>query len=157
AKNYTYGVSFGTSIEIFGADTKKPPPRTTPSLSLGLRLYYNNYKGIGYSLSPSFGYNASKDLNSTGSGANIGLSLDSQEGVGANASVSITTPGNDSGKNPRKSFTQGIGFNSKRGLNLSMSMSVSRRYFDKNKKQQSASMGGSSSISFAEQSYVPAV
>jgi hypothetical protein len=167
--NYTYGVSFGGSIKLFGADKNKPPKPPTPKssgnpavkatglLSLSMRFYYNSYKGVGYSLSPTLGYGAPREKLSTGIGANVGLSLDSQEGVGANASISLKQP--DEEGNPKGSFRMGVGFNSASGLRASYSGGTSRTRDQNGGKWRTSkeSLGGGSSISFATPSFVPSI
>ncbi|MBC7865241.1 MAG: hypothetical protein IAF38_19860, partial [Bacteroidia bacterium] len=65
-------------------------PVAQPGLGGGwscqLNLYYNNYKGIGYRVSPSYNVN----LTSTGSvTTGVGLSFDSQNGIGIEPSLGL--------------------------------------------------------------------
>ncbi|HTF80983.1 MAG TPA: hypothetical protein VL947_04645, partial [Cytophagales bacterium] len=82
--NVTCGVNVGASAEIFGGAIDKSPIMDGASLSIGLSLFYNNYKGIGYSISPSLRLNTEANKYGTSFGLGLGLNLSSQEGVGAN-------------------------------------------------------------------------
>lgn len=144
--NHTFGLGVGADLEVFGGSATK-------SLNVELKVYYNNYKGVGYSLNPSFGMQMGG-----GTGLGAGLTLDSQEGVGLNASVSLSgKPAEYTNK-----YSLGIGFHSKRGLDLSLSASRSKKTGttnrggnDKNKKDYYKGGGGGSSYSFSESSYTP--
>lgn len=155
-KNVTYGLGLGANFEPLGADLQV-------SLGAQLKIYYNNYRGVGYSLEPSIGFGKKDGAFELG----LGLSLDSQEGVGANASLSLSKNGSNPDGKARTSFTGGIGFNSKRGLDLSLTASGSNSFKDgkandrQNKQMvdgvRSQSSGGGSSFSFSERAYTPMV
>jgi hypothetical protein len=106
------GVNFSGHPETIGADPFKPESTT----SLGATFYYNNNKGLGYSLNVghSHAINESKTV-----GIGFNLSLDNQQGVSANAGLSLISL-ND---NDQTQFNGGIGFNSKTGLSYSSSIS----------------------------------
>lgn len=143
---HTYGMGVAGNRELAGADFGKLGPVST-SLQLGFTVYHNNYRGIGYSLSPGIGFTHKK----SGAGLGIDFSADSQEGVGVNASLSITDT-DDAGNALKESL--GIGFNSKKGIQLSYSGSIQQT---ESPKFGTIRMGGSSSFSFAEKAFTPAV
>jgi hypothetical protein len=58
---------------------------------INMAVNYNNYKGVGYSLSFNRGF-GEKSCESSGLGMNLGLSFDSQNGVNYNAGVSYGVP-----------------------------------------------------------------
>ncbi len=145
--NWTAGLNVGGGVEVFGADSDA-------AIQLGLRVYYNSYKGVGYSLNPSFGYTPSDG----GIGFGIGVSMDSQEGVGANASLSLSSEVNDAGK--QKSGNIGVGINSQSGGSMSLGGDLTQwgkkpgsKMFDTKK----GSNGGSSSISFTNPGFTPQI
>jgi len=97
--------------EFFGIPTNAGPEDDFTSLGgLGVQLYYNNYKGIGYraNLSPL----------STKFGG-LGVSFDSQQGIGVNPRLKLPLIFKDFGAN----FSTNI--NSRTGLN-GLSFSISR-------------------------------
>ncbi|BDD05646.1 hypothetical protein [Aureibacter tunicatorum] len=113
-ENHTAGVGGGVSAELFGADWLKG--------GLGLRVYYNNYKGVGYSIDPSLGLSKSVNEGGTvGMSADISLSLDTQEGVGVNVGATLS---NENGMKTTK-FNVGLGYNSNSGLSQ-MSYGISK-------------------------------
>lgn len=163
--NWTLGLGVGANVEIFGGD---------PGVAVGLNFRYNNYKGFGYSLDAGLTFGESPSFN-------VGLSLDSDQGVGLNASLTAT----DEMKNKVDAhYSLGASFNSKSGLNVSTSRQfskhkytaigvkdgdlaqlkdedISRERFNTatnlyNKKDDKKSIsGGSSSISFSSNSHSP--
>jgi len=80
--NRTYGFNFGGNVEIYGGDTEKGFP-INPSLNI--KMYYNNYRGFGYSrkigletqLNNLFGINASISDDSQDAGliGTVGISM----------------------------------------------------------------------------------
>ncbi len=93
----TVGFGAGASVEVFGGAAE---------LGLGLSVYQNNYKGLGYSIDASIGFEkATKGM--TG-GLSLGLTLDPKEGVGVNPSLGL---GGKLG-----SYGLSMAYNSKRGL-----------------------------------------
>lgn len=146
--NVSFGIGGSMNFELFGADNEK----LGGQLGGSIKAYYNNYKGVGYSLSPSFSLEGKS--HETNGGLGFNLSLDSQEGVGANASLSL----NKKKKDNDYSWGAGIGFNSKRGLSTYIDASKKRDKSDtKQYTSGSGSAGGSSSLSFSEQAYTPIV
>lgn len=154
-KNWTVGVGAATNLEIFGADNDKKKSKLSPSLNLGLQIYYNNYKGVGYSIDP--GVSISKSFGDKKVGANLGfnLSLNSQEGIGVNPSIGLQ-PGYKDGIDEyrRLGFSLSAGFNSRAGLyNTSLSCSNSRT--EKASGLHISGYGGTSTLSFSGTSYSP--
>lgn len=143
----TIGVGAGGNIEVFGGDAQ---------LSLGISIYYNNYKGVGYSLEPGFSTTPAKDGITAGAGLN--LSIDSQEGIGGNASLSLT----NIGENSMQEFNVGVGYNSRQGLSkVSMGGSLSWEATLENDKNEpgtgNRSINGTSTLSFFSGGYSPQV
>lgn len=99
APNVTVGAGLGVTFEIFGKDKG--------GLTVGFSVYQNNYKGMGYTIDGSVGY---QKANSTEQNDNLGLStsLDSQEGVSINPTIGLGTEIGTIGL--------GVGYNSKSGL-----------------------------------------
>lgn len=86
--NQTLGVSAGLSWESFGADWA--------SLNVGLGIYHNNYKGLGYeiNISPSTNIGALVALKNTSFlGPQFGISYNSQAGIGLMPSLSFAPEG----------------------------------------------------------------
>ncbi|MBY0425708.1 MAG: hypothetical protein K2Q22_08740, partial [Cytophagales bacterium] len=127
----TVGASIGASVELFGGNL---------GASLGIGVYNNNYKGVGYTISPSLAIQA-KGASDAGVGFN--LTIDSQEGVGANASLSL-------------------GFNSKIGIgigneaNSGLSVSFTPQGSSKSKTGSSSHDFQGATYSFSQPSHVPA-
>ncbi|HXA01108.1 MAG TPA: hypothetical protein VNW99_03915, partial [Cytophagaceae bacterium] len=153
--NVTFGVGAGGSVEIFGGDLLKG------QLSLGIGIYYNNYKGVGYNVSPGLSMQTSSQGLDVGVGFHF--SMDSQEGVGVNPSLSLISHGTDNDN----TFSVGASYNSKRGL-TGMSMGFTSQSQDKRNKagivtengkavKGSANIGGHSTLSVASQGYSPQV
>lgn len=72
----TVGIGAGTSLEVLGAGKDLG--------SAGLSVFYNSYKGFGYSIDASVGFSRSVSSGWTQGiryGANLSLSLNSQEGA----------------------------------------------------------------------------
>lgn len=143
ASNFTYGATASGSLEIWGGEPSKG------TLGIGLSIYNNSFKGVGYSLDPSI--SRTTDNSSLG----FGLSFDSQEGIGANSSIAF---GNNL-KDKRDNLTLGgglnVGFNSKRGLSLTGFGFISNTdHSSSNVAALNLSTG--STYSFAEKSFMPA-
>lgn len=147
--NETYGGSVALGFEIWGGDLNASS-NSTGNLNIGLTIYNNSYKGIGYSLDPSI--SKTSDHLSVG----LGLSLNSQEGVGMDAD--ITVGNNLRGKHREKTYggSLGGGFNSQRGLSLTASGFASNSLVVKKNKSTSYGGGGGSTYSFAEKAFMPA-
>lgn len=123
--NWTVGGKFGFDVEILGIN--KEALELEIGVTPSLRLYYNNYKGVGYTL--AFGFSASSSTKELGLSGNLGynLSLDSQSGIGNDFSVSLSQR---LGMIERKdswisgSISAGTGFNNRTGFNRSMSLGL---------------------------------
>ena len=138
--NHTIGIGADMTVELIGADASKGWPLKH---GVGLGVYYNNYRGMGY----SYGTNARLGLgNGSPVGVGASLSLDSQEGVGMNASLSYEKKVEKEGKFRETEFGLGLGFHSQRGLNLSANMKSNRS----KKKSNTASASASFSINGAD-------
>ncbi|MDQ3536652.1 MAG: hypothetical protein M3421_13610, partial [Bacteroidota bacterium] len=138
--NITVGVGAGTNVEIFGENYL--------SYGLGLSVYNNNYKGIGYNIDASLGFGTATKAGNLGMG--LGLSLDNKEGVGVNPSIGLSGRFGNSGI--------GANYNSQTGLsNISLSYSKSVTYSKKHPVFRSTNMGGSSNISLAHPGYTPQI
>jgi hypothetical protein len=154
--NISFGLGYAWNYEVFGADGDKVASQVNfPTM---FSLYYNNYKGIGYSISPSFRVGA----NPGEEGAALGLSLniDSQEGVGVSASVSFAREY----KKRALDFSLGGTFSSRSGLSMSTAMGVGeivkresafRKLIYGAEDQYGIAMSGSSGYAFAQQAYSP--
>ena len=148
--NITFGLGATHNFEFFGAD---PKASLQPSLSAGVSFYYNNYRGVGYSLSANPGLTNQTPNREYGVGGS--LSLNSQEGVGVNTRFSMSS---DLSKDWANNYSLGLGFQSKRGLNLSLSREngeVTKNAFGRKSIDKSTSVSGSSTYSFAESAYTP--
>lgn len=157
--NVTYGVGVGAGFELFGADSKKALADNL-SLSVGLTIFYNNYKGVGYSVDPTLAINSDSKKFS----GNLGLSLNSQEGTSAFMSLSY----NDNRGNKERQYNLGLDYNSNAGLmgiSAGMTKNKLRSYtaLDKNDNEvevdyrKTNNKGGSSSYSFSGSGYTPSI
>lgn len=149
--NVTYGFGMGNGVEIIGGDSE-----VGVGLSLGASIYYNSYKGVGYSA--DMGLSVTQQQNSSGVGAGVGLnfSMDSQEGIGVNASLSMT----DKHEQDKQSYSLGIGFNSHSGASITAGFSTSekdKKAASAGRKNQNTGFGGSSTLSFHSLGYSPNV
>lgn len=117
--NHVYGISPGAGVEIIGADVNV-------SIGHSLSVYYNNYRGMGYSLSRSFGLGFGKNKNL---GIGLNLSLDSQEGVGVNPELSLKTEFETKRAFGEQKFGIGVGFHSEQGFSYSLKYDVSSQQF----------------------------
>jgi hypothetical protein len=117
--NWTIGVGgsahSSTGLEIWGFDLK---------VGAGMSFFYNSYKGIGYSIDRSFSFSKTKD-NGMEQSLSVGITLNSQEGVGFNPSLSIATKT----KHIDSKVSIGVGYNSNGGFgSLNLQSVVSIRY-----------------------------
>ncbi|MEN7550545.1 hypothetical protein AAG747_21675 [Rapidithrix thailandica] len=81
--NVTIGGELGVGGEIFGNSKIKG--------EIGLKIFNNSYKGVGYSLEPQLTATINKvTAEKRSSNLSIGLSLNSQEGVALNASYGLS-------------------------------------------------------------------
>ncbi|MCG8577703.1 MAG: hypothetical protein MI810_22670, partial [Flavobacteriales bacterium] len=87
--NFTVGLSVSPCVEIFGADGCTGGDGG--ALLLSHTYYYNNFKGIGYTLDPSISFGSQPRYS-------FGLSIDPNDGVGFDASLSLKTEGENQEK-----------------------------------------------------------
>ena len=151
--NQTFGVRGTTEIEIFGANDNIG----NATAEVGLGVYYNNYRGIGYNLSFSqsvpFHKEMGQDL-TNGVGFGGSLTLDSQEGLSFSPSISVSS----------KTKTNGLGFNlganysSRRGLtDIFGGGSLIIEQTKNNKLASVTTRGVPSRLGFAATSYTPTI
>jgi hypothetical protein len=160
--NITAGIGVNVDWEIFSGDGAKAKS-TGVTLGLGLKLYYNNYKGIGYTFQPGVSFNLTNKSPNVAVGLGFNFSFDSQDGgIGANLDVSVATnekkwkASGNGGK-----FKVGIGYNTNSGVNASYHVQAS---WNNMKAAQSGSQdfkhngfGGGSMISFAYPTATPSI
>lgn len=158
--NWSVGVGGGINFGIFGAEGDKG---LKGGPSIGLQVFYNSYRGVGIGIDAGVSYQMTNSNKDSGLGLNLGLSLNSQEGATLSPSISIS----DIQQHNTTSFSVGIGFNSQTGVKaLTLGLSVSNSHLKKDKNKMKAvekgaagkgSIGGSSSITFSNPGYTPAV
>jgi hypothetical protein len=146
APNVTAGVGVGASVEVFGGDGV--------SLNVGLSVYHNSYRGLGYSIDGNLGFSKASSSGAT-AGVGLGLRLDSNEGASLSPSLSLGTKDINIGL--------GIGYNSKGEIsNLSFDSNLAARSAAKSrnaeKKKTNAQIDfGGASMSFAHPGYTPQI
>lgn len=138
----TVGVSFGPNLELLGGDL---------GLVVDLSLYYNSYRGFGYSLSPTFSIGSGK----TGLNLGLGLSLDSQEGVGMSPSLSLSHQASTEQHKFEGGLTFGAGYNSREGL-TSLQLSGTSSAVNRFDKMRSVYSSGGMGM-FSKSTYMPTV
>ncbi|MBT0813060.1 hypothetical protein KIH41_17360 [Litoribacter ruber] len=113
----TYGVEAGLTVELFGKEIAKntdgaPSEQTVDSLKvnvgLGVGLKYNNYNGLGYSISPDVGYYNTINGDIGQDRGNLSLRLDPESGGTINSQVNFPSKIGNVGLNGQ--------YNSKAGL-----------------------------------------
>lgn len=158
--NWTVGAGVRRDWEILGFE--KPKIEGNVSVTAGMNLYYNNYKGVGYTLDAGFSLNLGKQNFNPDTRppimGDIGFNfkLDSQEGVSSAYSLGLTESGT------LNTWTQSVstGFNSRTGwqrdLNVQASYKRSMRAGEFESNHLSGdnnvtkfAQSGGSSISFA--------
>lgn len=150
APNVTVGLGAGAALEVFGADNI--------SAAVGLSISQNNYKGFGYSIDGSFGFQKAVGDGMTG-GIGVSVSLNSKEGVNVDPSLSL--------EGKMGAVGLGAGYNSKAGLhNVSLDLTTQATVHGKTKKAENGkrekkSVGinssNSSSLSLLSSGYTPQV
>jgi hypothetical protein len=143
--NHTMGLGYIWNSELAGADLEKLPIQFSSMLA----IYYNNFKGVGYSLSPGFSLNH----RSWDSKFNFNLSIDSQEGVGVSTQISHSNELKEKDLN----YGVGVSFSSRSGINISThgGLSVTGEGVTKASSPYTYSTGGGNSFSFASNAYTP--
>ncbi|MCT4579996.1 MAG: hypothetical protein N4A35_01150 [Flavobacteriales bacterium] len=156
--NWTVGARGNANFELFGFDSKIGAAlNISPSIS----MYYNSYKGVGYSM--GFGTSLNKGLGTKATaGVGLNLSLDSQEGVGASPELTISSKSGAKGNSVKTSIS--AGYNSRLGLtqtSLGFSMSKSVESCSKTNSDEDRNInygaGGKAAIPMSNNSYSPAV
>ena len=152
--NVTTGQAYGVNFELLAfpvdeyiGDTKKYKGKF--NLGMGLKVYSNNYRGIGYSLSPGISYHFIND--NTNFGFGLDMDIDSYDGVGFSPRINITSKAEEN----ETSFNLSFNVNSRHGLT---SLGAGGGFENKPEdKKKNYSISGGSSISFANTSYSPKV
>ncbi len=157
--NITIGANYNKNKEIWGADLAKLEEGVGLALSVGVGVYYNNYRGLGYNLSPGLGFHK---VTSNHFSANLGLnlSLDSQEGLGFNPALSLSQLNKEKERKFEYGGSLGANYSSRRGLmDITLSTKVIERAKDKEASGYKSVSGASSSssLSFAQTARVPQI
>jgi len=152
--NITVGLGVGASLEVFGKELGKlKSGEKGGSLTVGLSVYHNNYRGMGYTIDASVGFGKANSSGFTSS-MGLNLSLDSQEGINVNPTLGLGTKMGVTGL--------GVGYNSQSGLS-SLTISHDLNTYDKKKAKDvkreltSNNLSFSSTLSFASVGYTPQV
>jgi hypothetical protein len=166
--NQTFRVDLGASLELIGFDSENIDGTGGTSnangavgglsVSFGLGIYYNNYRGMGYSLTAG----ANMNIGPLGLGAQMGF--DNQSGIDFSPNVSLTARfSNDANTETAAKGGVSMGYNSRGGLRqLTFSASLDKQSKTKadgsaKVKGGSAGINGGGSIDFASPSYIPNV
>lgn len=126
--NKTAGIGAGVGGELFGGDKLQG--------SVGLSVFHNNYRGVGYSIDGQLGFPlASRGPMTADLG--LGFSLSPQEGMRLSPSLGLAV--HDKVNNRTVRADVGVGYHSTHGLtDMSYGMSMSKLtgevYRDKNKE-----------------------
>jgi hypothetical protein len=161
--NWTAGANVGLNPEIFGKDLKD-------ILGAGAGIFYNNYRGIGIEAGVDITLQAGKGSKSgLTAGLGLGLNNNSQSGLTIEPSFELTKRNKDANASGWQStgFSISPSFSTRSGLqSLTISAKGTQKYKDAIKDAEGNTIGhrsgtaGNSSggtISFAHQSYTPAV
>ncbi|HBH23994.1 MAG TPA: hypothetical protein DDY13_11295 [Cytophagales bacterium] len=150
----TVGVGGGVGVEVFGANALKG--------NLGMTLFHNNYKGVGYNIDGGFGYS----MVSGSIGLNLGFSLNSQEGASLRPSLGLSKQFSYESGDYSSTLSLGLGYNSRLGLtsmtlNSSISQFVNYTKLSeegiKNKSESFNRASLSSSLSLSSPGFTPSV
>lgn len=134
--NMTVGASFNAKLEVVGADVG--------AVSLSNSIYYNNYRGLGMSNSSSIVFGGG-DVQ-----GGVGLSMDSDNGVGVSASITLKSAYECEDKSRKLDFS----FDG----NLSIEYSVSvEGYIEGSSTFDRGAEGYGSSITFARSTFSPSL
>lgn len=147
-QNMTLGIRGSKKWELGGADL------APDQFSLGASIYYNNYRGLGVSLSPSIGWEGESVA------GGLGLSMDSENGLGVSANLGLK----DQTKTSKNLHNLSVSFDG--NLSIDYSLRMSKSVYDKTieilpglkvarYKNLSSSFG--SSFSFARASFSPSL
>lgn len=149
--NHTFGVGAGFRPEIFGADLEKG---IEGPLTFNIKAYYNNYRGLGYSIGAdvSYSHQAGQNHRTKGIGIGLSLNLDSQEGVSLSPSASLSSSYVES----TTAINVGLNYNSRRGLqDLTLGYTIPNETTHSSGRYASHSKFSMPSISFANSTYSP--
>ncbi|MEM6272984.1 MAG: hypothetical protein AAF998_26460 [Bacteroidota bacterium] len=154
-EDWTVGVGVAGGFELFGADFKfLGGENSLFGANLSLNLYYNRYRGFGYSIGGGAtllaGF-APDNLSQNQIGLGLGLSLDSQSGIDLNPKLSLRRMA----ANRNRSFDLGLGYNSRRGL-VSLGLQRMRSTYSSFLNMRLGS-GSTHTLSFAADAFVPQV
>ena len=143
----TAGVGAGAGVELFGG---------AANLGLGLSVYHNNYRGVGYSIDGSAGAGKAFSSGLT-AGVGLGFSVDSQQdGVDLSPSISLSAM-NEAGSRIR-SISLGAGYNSREGLRqLTLSTTREKRINFLGQEAISEAGQSSSTLTLASPGYTPQI
>lgn len=155
--NVTFGFKGGVGVELLGIDAG------SLGLSLGVGINYNNYVGVGFET--SVGISASLgDKNSGSLTGGLGLTSSGNDGLDITPRLGLSVSAKeDKGGSTSTGVSIGLPYNSRSGLKgLTIGVSHSKSYGRTNAKGEkvqstSKSVGNSSTISFASQTYVPTI
>lgn len=154
----TYGLSVGAGAEVWTFDAAN----LGLSIEMDVKLYTNNYRGLGFAIVP--GTRLATDVDGLNAGMGLNLSFDSQEGIGVNPSLSLSVANNNSDFKKSLSANLSGGYNSRvgmTGLSLGLNMSAARAVGlnEDGITQYGKSFGVRSSVplSYASSSYTPSV
>lgn len=136
-QSWTMGITGSFAPEVIGGDLGADQD----FFQLGASVYYNNYNGVGLSIDPSISFGGEHGDFS------VGLSIDTESGLGVNASVSLARKG--------AMFTQSaeLGLSFDGNLSLSTSLQASEEQYGNYRINASAG----SSMSFARNNFIPSV
>lgn len=136
----TVGLGAGVDVEIFGGDV---------TLGVGLGVSQNNFKGMGYSIDATVGFEATTSSGMT-AGVGLGVGLDSKEGANVNPTLSLDNKFGMTGV--------GAAYNSKEGLS---SISLSHDIGSKSVNIRGVNVGASrkvgATLTLANPAYTPQV
>lgn len=140
-ESWTVGASFGKKFEIAGGNVLAGLEGKQ-----NISIRYNNYRGLGMSV----GYSASRNY----SPFTAGLSLDSDNGLGVNASINLTE------RVARTKYNHSVGFSFDGNLSLNYGLSRKagwREVGNNNNFIKRGEKGFGNSISFATNNFTPSI
>lgn len=142
-QSWTVGLNGSLSTEVFGADLQ---------FGIGASVYFNNYNGIGMSVDPTL------TMGSKSADYSLGLSLDSENGLGVTASASIDKQRGHA----MNTFKLSVSFDGDLSVQTSLDRKYKGTYIGEDaqgnslhKFDQRLGIGIGSSISFARNNYLP--
>lgn len=136
-QSWTLGLSGSISEEVLGASI-------LPDAGLSTSVYFNNYRGAGVSLEPSWAIGKSDVFS-------LGLSLDSESGLGLNASFKHDAL-RGIGENKHS-----LGVNFGGDLTLSYSLESEKRVYSRKSGIDNIAFKAGSSFSYATANFIPSV